>query len=93
MMYCSKCGSDLRGSRSRCPTCGYSVDQMRLEDGQRKVGYKHSEIKKETPPMNIKRDKYGDIIPGYTPEGRKLREDEEKPRVLTFRKPLDEEGS
>jgi len=29
MMYCTKCGSDLKGSKQRCPVCGYSVMKMK----------------------------------------------------------------
>ena len=28
MMYCTKCGSDLKGSKAKCPVCGYSVSKM-----------------------------------------------------------------
>jgi len=29
MMYCTHCGSDLKGSKVSCPVCGYRVDKMR----------------------------------------------------------------
>ena len=28
MMYCTKCGSDLKGSKGKCPVCGYSMSKM-----------------------------------------------------------------
>jgi ribosomal protein L37E len=31
MMYCTKCGSDLKGSKTRCPVCGYPVEKMRQD--------------------------------------------------------------
>jgi hypothetical protein len=84
MMYCTKCGSNLRGETSRCPTCGYTISQMRLEDSRRRIGYKHSEIRKD-PPSTLKLDENGDPIPGYSPQSRMAREEEERPRTLVFR--------
>jgi uncharacterized Zn finger protein (UPF0148 family) len=31
MMYCTHCGSDMKGSKSSCPVCGYRVDQMKTD--------------------------------------------------------------
>jgi hypothetical protein len=31
MMYCTHCGSDMKGSKSSCPVCGYRVDQMKVD--------------------------------------------------------------
>lgn len=28
-MYCTHCGSDLKGSKTSCPVCGYRVDKMK----------------------------------------------------------------
>lgn len=90
MMYCSKCGSDLRGNSNRCPTCGYSLNQMKLEDSQKRVGYRHSDIGRDKPVGEIKRDENGDPIIPHTDEWRKAKELEERPRVLTFRKSEEE---
>lgn len=90
MMFCSKCGSDLRGGKSSCPTCGYSLSRMKLEDSQRRIGYKHTEIRRDTPIGSLRRDENGDPILPYSDEWRKAREEDQKPRVLTFRKFDDE---
>ncbi|MFW3146810.1 MAG: hypothetical protein ACMUIE_08375 [Thermoplasmatota archaeon] len=34
MMYCTKCGSDLKGSNVRCPVCGYEVVKMKMDLSQ-----------------------------------------------------------
>ena len=31
MMYCTKCGSDLKGNKVRCPACGYEVVKMKID--------------------------------------------------------------
>jgi len=31
MLYCTKCGSDLKGNRVRCPVCGYEVQKMKMD--------------------------------------------------------------
>lgn len=31
MMYCTKCGSDLKGNKVRCPVCGYEVQKMKMD--------------------------------------------------------------
>jgi len=31
MLYCTKCGSDLKGSKVRCPVCGYEVLKMKVD--------------------------------------------------------------
>ena len=31
MMYCTKCGSDLKGNSARCPVCGYDVQKMKID--------------------------------------------------------------
>lgn len=31
MMYCTKCGSDLKGNNVRCPVCGYEVQKMKMD--------------------------------------------------------------
>jgi hypothetical protein len=34
MLYCTKCGSDLKGSKNRCPVCGYEVIKMKMDVSQ-----------------------------------------------------------
>lgn len=29
MMYCTHCGSDMKGSKTSCPVCGYRVEKMK----------------------------------------------------------------
>lgn len=31
MMYCTHCGSDMKGSKTSCPVCGYNVTQMKAD--------------------------------------------------------------
>ena len=31
MMYCTRCGSDLKGNKTKCPVCGYPVEKMRRD--------------------------------------------------------------
>jgi hypothetical protein len=31
MMYCTRCGSDLKGNKVRCPVCGYEVQKMKMD--------------------------------------------------------------
>jgi len=31
MLYCTKCGSDLKGAKNRCPVCGYEVLKMKVD--------------------------------------------------------------
>ncbi|MBN1538677.1 MAG: hypothetical protein JW939_00910 [Candidatus Thermoplasmatota archaeon] len=31
MLYCTKCGSDLKGNKARCPVCGYEVSKMEAD--------------------------------------------------------------
>ncbi|MCU0799619.1 MAG: hypothetical protein MUC62_08110 [Candidatus Thermoplasmatota archaeon] len=31
MMYCTKCGSNMKGSGKLCPVCGYEVNKMRTD--------------------------------------------------------------
>lgn len=31
MMYCTKCGSDLKGNKARCPVCNYEVQKMKMD--------------------------------------------------------------
>lgn len=31
MMYCTKCGSDLKGAKNRCPACGYELKDMKMD--------------------------------------------------------------
>lgn len=31
MMYCTKCGSNLKGNKVRCPVCGYEVQKMKMD--------------------------------------------------------------
>ncbi len=31
MMYCTKCGSNLKGSNVKCPVCGYEVQKMKMD--------------------------------------------------------------
>lgn len=31
MMYCTKCGSDLKGSSKLCPVCGYDISKMKTD--------------------------------------------------------------
>jgi ribosomal protein L37E len=94
MMYCSKCGSDLRGSKNSCPACGYSLNQMKTESAQKPVGYKHTEFKKESLKPVIHRDEDGNPISPYSDEGIRMREEANKPKFLTFKKrePSEEEG-
>lgn len=86
MMYCSKCGSDLRGSKNSCPACGFSLNQMKTESAQKPVGYKHSELKKEGLKPVLRRDEWGNPIYPYSDEAIRMREEEGKPKTLTFKK-------
>jgi len=31
MMYCTKCGSDLKGASKLCPVCGYEISKMKTD--------------------------------------------------------------
>jgi hypothetical protein len=94
MMYCAKCGSDLRGAKTSCPACGYSLNQMKTDSAAKPTGYKHAEIKKEPLKPVLKRDEYGDPIYPYSDEAIRMREEEGKPKRLIFKRsePTEEEG-
>ncbi|HHD15868.1 MAG TPA: hypothetical protein ENK47_04090 [Euryarchaeota archaeon] len=58
MLYCTKCGSDLKGNRVRCPVCGYEVQKMKMDLSKpltEKVT-KREERKPWAPPIPDQRD-------------------------------------
>lgn len=89
MMYCAKCGSDLRGNKTSCPACGYSLNQMKTENANKPIGYKHTEGKRETLHPVLRRDEFGNPIYPYSDEAIRLREEEGKPKTLKFRPKAD----
>lgn len=60
MLYCTKCGSDLKGSKVRCPVCSYEVIKMKMDVSQpREVRIRPSdseEPKPWAPPIPDQRD-------------------------------------
>jgi hypothetical protein len=52
MLYCTKCGSDLKGSKVRCPVCGYEVLKMKTDISKpREVRKAENEPKPWAPPI------------------------------------------
>ena len=60
MLYCTKCGSDLKGSKVRCPVCSYEVIKMKMDLSQprevRKRPGDEAEPKPWAPPIPDQRD-------------------------------------
>jgi hypothetical protein len=50
MLYCTKCGSDLKGSKVRCPVCGYEVMKMKMDLSQPREVRKRPDVKDEPKP-------------------------------------------
>jgi hypothetical protein len=61
MMYCTKCGSNLKGSRVTCPTCGYEVMKMKMDLLKPKTVRSgpsvEEEVKPWAPPIPDQRDR------------------------------------
>jgi len=52
MMYCTKCGSNLKGATKLCPTCGYEVNKMRTDlTAPRQVRQPREEQRGWAPPL------------------------------------------
>lgn len=58
MLYCTKCGSDLKGNRVRCPVCGYEVQKMKMDLSRplREKVTKREERKPWAPPIPDQRE-------------------------------------
>ena len=58
MMYCTKCGSDLKGSKTTCPVCRYPVDKMKSDLARPREYRRTPEEKKPwAPPLPDQRDR------------------------------------
>lgn len=57
MMYCTKCGSDLKGSKTQCPVCRYPVNKMK-NDLAKPRDYRRTTEKSKpwAPPLPDQRD-------------------------------------
>ncbi|MCU0798682.1 MAG: hypothetical protein MUC62_03305 [Candidatus Thermoplasmatota archaeon] len=95
MMYCSKCGSAMRGSTTYCPACGYSVKQMKLDAASAPPKFRPMEPAKRSYNMiSSSANRDGDEIrPGYGSDGLRTRriEPEEKPKGIIFGRPKKDE--
>lgn len=79
MMYCTKCGSDLKGNKVRCPTCGYEVIKMKVDLSKPKEQKKveRSRAKAWAPPI---------------PDSRKEEMKEEEPvKAIEFKQEVEED--
>ncbi len=75
MMYCTKCGSDLKGSRVRCPICGYEVLKMKMDVSKPRETRKiESEPRAWAPPIPDQRG-----VRRARPRDEPLREPEPEP--------------
>ena len=86
-MYCTKCGSDLKGSKVRCPVCGYEVMKMRMDISQPRDIRREKEVQDEPKP-------WAPPIPDQRVRSRKDEDhdddEESKPRVTVVEE--EEEG-
>jgi hypothetical protein len=81
MLYCTRCGSDLKGSKVRCPVCGYEVLKMKTDVSKpREVRKAETEPKPWAPPIPDQRT-------GSKREERKLDEPVEALEFEPERKP------
>jgi hypothetical protein len=95
MMYCSKCGSDMRGSTTYCPACGYSVKQMKLDAASAPPKFRTvNSTKRSYSMISSSSNRDGDeIMPGYGPDGLRTRrsEPDDKPKGIIFGRPKKDE--
>ena len=95
MMYCSKCGSDMRGSTTYCPACGYSLRQMKVDAATAAPKFARTDPSKRSYNMiSSSGNRNGDeILPGYGTDGLRTRraEPEQKPKGIMFGKPKRDE--
>ncbi len=91
MMYCSKCGSDLRGNDRFCPSCGYSVKQMKIDSAA--APRNPPPARDRTTPLGRSWKDDEPIIPGYGEDGLRTKREEpdKKPKGIVFGKFKDEE--
>ncbi|MGA1822944.1 MAG: hypothetical protein ACMUIG_10505 [Thermoplasmatota archaeon] len=87
MMYCTKCGSDLKGSKTQCPVCRYPVEKMK-SDLARPREYRRTPdtAKPWAPPIPDQRDPSK-----RRPSGRSISSDEKVARILEGPAEVEEE--
>lgn len=96
MMYCTKCGSSLKGSTKSCPACGYEVSKMRTDlSTPRQVRRSVEESKGWAPPIpDQRKEKEQTKNKPFAREPIKWGMEEDEPRqgIEDFRSPFEDFG-
>ncbi|MEA3558638.1 MAG: hypothetical protein U9R75_05225 [Candidatus Thermoplasmatota archaeon] len=84
MMYCTKCGSDLKGNKARCPVCGYEVMKMKMDllKPQEQKQVERTRGRNWAPPIPDQRKEPEEVEPVKAIEFRKEDEEEDDPRYV-----------
>ena len=93
MMYCTRCGSDLKGSGKLCPACGYEISKMRQDLSSPRQVKRAEEPREWAPPIpDQRKEKEARRAPVWGPDGRRTeRRQEEERATISFGKPGEEE--
>lgn len=86
MMYCTKCGSDLKGNKVKCPVCGYPVEKMRRDLSSRSPPIRKEREKPRpwAPPIPDERKMPPEEVEALVEDEPQDRPEEEPSNVIKF---------